>query len=230
MTLLQAGSPRPLVVIDNRDSFVFNLARYLTRLARSAAVEVVPAHETSLEDLAARAPAAVVISPGPCTPSEAGISVAAIRWARGRVPVLGVCLGHQAIAAACGAKVVRAVEPMHGRTSLIHHGGAGVFAGLPSPFAACRYHSLVVDESSLPPDVTVTARDDAGTVMGIEDQAGGLYGVQFHPEAILTDHGYHLLATFLSLAGLAHHDPQQLAEAEWVRPVVAPEPTGIVTF
>lgn len=230
MTSLQASSRRPLVVIDNRDSFVFNLARYLTRLVRDVAVEVVAAHETSLAELAALDPAAVVISPGPCTPAEAGISVEAIRWARGRVPVLGVCLGHQAIAAACGADVVRAAEPMHGRTSRMHHDATGIFAGLPSPFAACRYHSLVVDESSLPPELAVTARDDQGTVMAIADKAGGLYGVQFHPEAILSEYGYHLLANFLSLAGLAHHDPEPLAEGEWVRPVIAPEPSGIVTF
>lgn len=230
MTSLQASSRRPLVVIDNRDSFVFNLARYLARLVRNVAVEVVPAHETTLEAVVAMRPSAIVISPGPCTPSEAGISVEAIQWARGTVPVLGVCLGHQAIAAACGAKVVRAVEPMHGRTSPMHHSGAGVFAGLPSPFAACRYHSLVVDESSLPPELAVTARDDQGTVMAIADEAGGLYGVQFHPEAILSEYGYHLLANFLSLAGLAHHDPEPLAAAEWVRPVITPEPTCVVTF
>ena len=230
MTLVPARLPRPVVVIDNRDSFVFNLARYLARLARSAAVEVVPAHQTSLAELAALDPAAVVISPGPCTPAEAGISVEAIRWARGRVPVLGVCLGHQAIAVACGAKVVRATEPMHGRTSPMYHDATGIFAGLPSPFAACRYHSLVVDESSLPPELAVTARDDQGIVMAIADEAGGLYGVQFHPEAILTDYGYHLLATFLSLAGIAHHDPQSLAADEWQRPVAPPEPSGIVTF
>jgi len=230
MTSLQASSGCPLVVIDNRDSFVFNLARYLTRLAVDAAVEVMPAHETTLADLAARAPAAVVVSPGPCTPAEAGISVEAIQWARGRVPVLGVCLGHQAIAAACGATVVRADEPMHGRTSPMLHSGAGIFAGLPSPFAACRYHSLVVNESSLPPELAVTARDDQGTVMGIADESGGLYGVQFHPEAILSEYGYHLLANFLSIAGIAHHDPEPLAEGEWVRPVAPPEPSGIVTF
>lgn len=230
MTSLQASSRRPLVVIDNRDSFVFNLARYLTRLAVDVAVEVMPAHETSLAELSAVDPAALVISPGPCTPAEAGISVEAIRWARGRVPVLGVCLGHQAIAAACGADVVRAAEPMHGRTSRMHHAGTGLFQGVPSPFAGCRYHSLVVDESSLPPELAVTARDDQGTVMAMADKAGGLYGVQFHPEAILSEYGYHLLANFLSLSGLAHHDPEPLAEGEWVRPVIAPEPSGIVTF
>ncbi len=225
-----AHAPGPVVVIDNRDSFVFNLARYFARLVRNVAVEVVPAHDTTLEAVATMRPSAIVISPGPCTPSEAGISVEAVRWARGTVPVLGVCLGHQAIAAACGAKVVRAVEPMHGRTSRMHHAGTGLFQGVPSPFTGCRYHSLVVDESSLPAELAVTARDDQGTVMAIADEAGGLYGVQFHPEAILSEYGYHLLANFLSLAGIGHHDPEPLAEGEWVRPVITPEPTGVVTF
>ena len=209
MTLPSAAGP--IVVIDNRDSFVFNLARYLTRLSADAAVEVVPAHETSLADVAQRAPRAIVISPGPCTPAEAGISVEVVRWASGRVPLLGVCLGHQAIAAACGGHIVRAATPMHGRTSPMHHDGTGLFAGLPSPFAGCRYHSLVVEEASLPPQLVVTARDASGTVMAIADDAAKLYGVQFHPEAILTEHGYPMLANFLTIAGLACHAPEPLA-------------------
>jgi len=228
MTLLRA--PGPILVVDNRDSFVFNLARYLTRLAANAAVEVVPAHETTLEQVVDRVPRAIVISPGPCTPAEAGVSVPVVQWAVGRVPLLGVCLGHQAIAAACGGRVVRGDTPMHGRTSPMHHNGRGLFAGLPSPFAGCRYHSLVVEEASLPPQLKVTARDDRGTVMAIADEAAGHYGVQFHPEAILSEHGYPLLANFLAIAGIACHDPLPLAAGEWERPVAAAEPTRIVTF
>lgn len=220
----------PILVVDNRDSFVFNLARYLARLSVDAAVEVVPAHDTTLEHAVARAPQAIVISPGPCTPAEAGISVDVVRWAAGRVPLLGVCLGHQAIAAACGGSVVRATTPMHGRTSSVYHDGTGLFAGLPSPFAGCRYHSLVVEEASLPPQLAVTARDPSGTVMAMADEASGLYGVQFHPEAILTEHGYRLLANFLAMAGIACHAPNRLENTEWRRPAVVPEPTGVVTF
>lgn len=228
MTRSPAG--RSVVVIDNRDSFVFNLARYLVRLTDEVPVEVVPAHETTLEQLAAADPVAVVISPGPCTPAEAGISVEAVRWARGRVPLLGVCLGHQAIAVAYGGTIVRAEVPLHGRTSLIAHHGSDVFAGLPAPFVGCRYHSLVVDEATLPAALVVTARDERGTVMGIADQPQQVYGVQFHPEAVLTEHGYDLLANFLRGAGLACHDPRSLADAERQRAVVRAEPTRIVTF
>lgn len=228
--MTQPDACRPVLVIDNRDSFVFNLARYLVRLANRVPVHVVPAHDTSLAEIAAASPSAIVISPGPCTPAEAGISVDAVRWARGRVPLLGVCLGHQAIAAAYGADVVRATTPMHGRTSLIHHQGTGIFAGLPQPFTACRYHSLVVDGARLPSDLVVTARDEAGTVMGIADVSQGVHGVQFHPEAVLTEYGYELLANFLTAAGVACQDPQTLAADEWQRPVVAEGPTRIVTF
>ena len=228
MTLPAAAGP--ILVIDNRDSFVFNLARYLTRLSADAAVDVVPAHETSIAEVAERAPRAIVISPGPCTPAEAGISVDVVRWASGRVPLLGVCLGHQVIAAACGGRVVRAATPMHGRTSPMHHAGRGLFAGLPSPFAGCRYHSLVVEEASLPPRLVVSARDASGTVMAIADEPAGLYGVQFHPEAILTEHGYLMLANFLTIAGLARRAPEPLAGDEWHRPAATMEPARIVTF
>lgn len=189
-----------IVVLDNRDSFVHNLARYLRRLAVD--VRVVPAHGTSVGDVRRLGPAAVVISPGPCTPAEAGCSIDVVRDLGGAVPLLGVCLGHQAIAAAFGGRVVRAREPVHGRTSLVHHDGRGLFAGLPSPFAACRYHSLVVEEASLPPRLSVTARDAEGTVMAIADEGARIHGVQFHPESILTDHGFAMLANFLDLAGV----------------------------
>jgi anthranilate synthase/aminodeoxychorismate synthase-like glutamine amidotransferase len=189
-----------IVLVDNRDSFVHNLARYLVRLG--AEVRVVPAHGTGIDEIRRLAPKGIVVSPGPCTPSEAGCSIDVIRDLGAAVPVLGVCLGHQAIAAAHGGRVVRAAEPVHGRTSLVHHDGTGVFAGLPTPLTGCRYHSLVVEEASLPKRLRVTARDSEGTVMGVEDQGGRVHGVQFHPESILTDHGFALLANFLAIAGL----------------------------
>lgn len=189
-----------IVVIDNRDSFVFNLARYFHRLGCPALV--VPSHDVSVADLERLAPRAIVISPGPCTPLEAGCSLAAVQAFRGRVPVLGVCLGHQAIGAALGARIVRAREPVHGRTSPMHHDGVNLFAGIPTPFHAARYHSLVIDRESLPESLAITAVDDEGTIMAVEDRAGGLFGVQFHPESILTQHGFAILANFLDLAGV----------------------------
>jgi anthranilate synthase/aminodeoxychorismate synthase-like glutamine amidotransferase len=191
-----------LVVIDNRDSFVFNLARHLRLLGVS--VTVVPAHGTTVSDLRRLRPRAVVISPGPCTPAEAGCSIEAVRAFRGSVPILGVCLGHQAIAAAFGGRIVRASAPMHGRTSRVLHDGVNLFAGIPSPMTACRYHSLVVEPDSLPAELIVTARDETGTIMAIADELRGVHGVQFHPESILTRHGFRLLANFLDLTGLPH--------------------------
>jgi anthranilate synthase/aminodeoxychorismate synthase-like glutamine amidotransferase len=191
-----------IVVLDNRDSFVFNLARQFELLGTE--VRVVPSHAVSAADLARLGPAALVISPGPCTPAEAGCSVEAVRLLRGRVPILGVCLGHQAIAAALGGRVVRAAEPVHGRSSAIHHDGVNLFAGIPVPMTACRYHSLVVEAASLPAGLSVVARDEAGTVMAVADEAAAVYGVQFHPESILTRHGYRLLANFLERAGIPH--------------------------
>jgi anthranilate synthase/aminodeoxychorismate synthase-like glutamine amidotransferase len=190
-----------IVVLDNRDSFVFNLARHLRLLG--VPVAVVPAHTTSVADLRRLRPAAVVISPGPCTPAEAGCSLDAVREFRGRLPILGVCLGHQAIAAALGGRIVRAT-PVHGRTSEILHDSINLFAGIPSPMTAGRYHSLVVDPGSLPACLTVTARDEAGTIMAIADEPHAIHGVQFHPESILTRHGFRLLANFLDLTGLPH--------------------------
>ena len=191
-----------IVVLDNRDSFVFNLARHFELLG--APTTVVPSHATSVAAIAALAPRAIVISPGPCSPAEAGCSVEAVRAFRGRLPILGVCLGHQAIAAALGARVERAAEPVHGRTSAVHHDGVDLFAGIPSPMTACRYHSLVVAAAGLPDGVVVTARDEAGTVMAIADERNAVYGVQFHPESILTRHGFRLLANFLERAGVPH--------------------------
>jgi anthranilate synthase/aminodeoxychorismate synthase-like glutamine amidotransferase len=191
-----------IVVLDNRDSFVFNLARHFELLG--VPVDVVPSHGITAADLLRTSPQGIVISPGPCTPAEAGCSVDVIRLCRGSVPVLGVCLGHQAIAAAYGGRVVRARQPVHGRTSPVHHDAVNLFAGIPSPMAACRYHSLIVDEATLPDDLTVIARDDEGTVMAIADERRAVYGVQFHPESILTRHGFRLLANFLERAGVPH--------------------------
>ena len=191
-----------ILVLDNRDSFVFNLARYIELLGVETAVQ--PSHAIDVAGIARMGPQGIVISPGPCTPAEAGCSIAAVQALRGRVPILGVCLGHQAIAAALGARIVRAREPVHGRTSPVHHDAVNLFAGIESPMAAARYHSLVVDPATLPAGLTVTARDDSGTVMAIEHASDKLYGVQFHPESILTPDGFRLLANFLDLAGIPH--------------------------
>jgi anthranilate synthase/aminodeoxychorismate synthase-like glutamine amidotransferase len=218
-----------IVVLDNRDSFVFNLARYFHLLGCPALV--VPSHEVSVADIERLAPRGIVISPGPCTPLEAGCSLAAVRAFRGRVPLLGVCLGHQAIGQALGGKIVRAREPVHGRTSPMHHDGVNLFAGIPSPFPAARYHSLVIERESLPESLSITAVDDEGTIMAIEDRGGGLYGVQFHPESILTRHGFALLANFLDLAGIPR--VRGLPESEGTGPSGDPAPAGdgpVVTF
>jgi anthranilate synthase component 2 len=189
-----------VLMIDNYDSFTYNLVQYLGELG--AEVQVLRNDEVSVEDALALAPERIVISPGPCTPDEAGISVPLIRAAAGRVPLLGVCLGHQSIGQAFGGEVVKARAVMHGKTSPIHHQGAGVFAGLETPFEATRYHSLVVDAESLPPELEVTAwtcRDDGGRdeIMGIRHRELPVQGVQFHPESILTRHGHDLLRNFL---------------------------------
>lgn len=191
-----------IVVLDNRDSFVFNLARQFRLLG--APTIVLPAHDTTIPALRRLGPKAIVISPGPCTPAEAGCSIEAVRAFHGSLPILGVCLGHQAIAAALGGRIVRAATPRHGRTSQIRHDAVNLFAGIPSPMTACRYHSLVVDSATLPESLVVTATDEAGTVMAVADHARGIHGVQFHPESILTRHGYRLLANFLDLTGLPH--------------------------
>ena len=193
-----------IVVLDNRDSFVFNLARHFELLGVPTAV--VPSHTTTVAEITALAPRAIVISPGPCAPAEAGCSMDVVRAFRGRVPILGVCLGHQAIAAALGGRIDRAAEPVHGRTSDVFHDGVDLFAGIPSPMTACRYHSLVVAES-LPDGLVATARTADGTIMAIADERHAVYGVQFHPESILTRHGFRLLANFLTRAGVPHHAP-----------------------
>jgi len=216
-----------IVVLDNRDSFVFNLARYFHLLGTPTVV--LSSHAVGVADLLRLAPEALVISPGPCTPTEAGCSLAAISALRGRVPILGVCLGHQAIAAALGGRILRAAEPVHGRSSPIHHNGCNLFAGIPSPMIACRYHSLVVDPEGLPDELCVTARDEAGTIMALENTAERIYGVQFHPESILTPYGFHLLANFLDAAGIPRR--HQLPDPASGEGASRPETDGrIVTF
>jgi anthranilate synthase/aminodeoxychorismate synthase-like glutamine amidotransferase len=184
-----------VLVIDNYDSFVYNLVQYLGELG---AEPIVHRHDAiTTDEAAALEPDAVLISPGPGRPEDAGMSTSIIRWAAGRIPVLGVCLGHQCIGAAWGGNVIRAPEVMHGKTSRIHHEEAGVFAGLPSPFEATRYHSLLVERSSLPEEFEVTASTEDGLVMGLRHRDLDVEGVQFHPESILTASGHDLLANFL---------------------------------
>ena len=185
-----------VLVIDNYDSFVYNLVQYLGELG---AEPIVHRHDAiTTDEAAALEPDAVLISPGPGRPEDAGMSTSIIRWAAGRIPVLGVCLGHQCIGAAWGGNVIRAPEVMHGKTSRIHHEGAGVFAGLPSPFEATRYHSLLVERSSLPEEFEVTASTEDGLVMGLRHRDLDVEGVQFHPESILTASGHDLLTNFLA--------------------------------
>ena len=184
-----------VLVIDNYDSFVYNLVQYLGELGADPQVH---RHDAvTVDEVEALEPDAVLISPGPGRPEDAGVSTAVIRWAAGRVPVLGVCLGHQAIGAAWGGKVVRAPEVMHGKTSRIHHEGTGVFAGLPDPLEATRYHSLIVDRESVPDELEITATSEDGLVMGLRHRDLDVEGVQFHPESILTASGHDLLANFL---------------------------------
>ncbi len=184
-----------LLMIDNYDSFTFNLVQYFGELG--AEVKVVRNDQISVDEVGRLKPARIVISPGPCTPSEAGISLAAIARFAGAIPVLGVCLGHQAIGQAFGGKVVRAQRVMHGKVSAIRHDGRGVFAGIPDGFAATRYHSLAVERDSLPACLEVTAQSEEGEIMGLRHKALPVEGVQFHPEAMLTEHGYAMLKNFL---------------------------------
>ncbi|MFN2433605.1 MAG: aminodeoxychorismate/anthranilate synthase component II [Gemmatimonadota bacterium] len=190
------GRPRVLIV-DNYDSFVHNLARYLRELGAETRVV---RNDAAVEDLAREDPTHVLLSPGPCTPAESGVSNLAVRAFEARVPVLGVCLGHQCIGAVYGGLVTRSPRPMHGKTSLVFHEGGGVFRGLPSPFTAARYHSLVVDPASVPDELEVLATTADGDVMALAHRRHPVTGVQFHPESVLTQHGYRLLANFLGTA------------------------------
>ena len=192
------GVSTRVLVVDNYDSFVYNLVQYLGELG---ADPIVRRHDAvTLDEAAELAPDAVLVSPGPGRPKDAGVSVEMIRWAAGRIPVLGVCLGHQCIGAAWGARVERAPQVMHGKTSQIHHDGTGLFSGLSSPLEATRYHSLIVEESSLPDELEVVATSDDGLVMGLRHRDLDVEGVQFHPESILTEDGHGLLSNFLARA------------------------------
>ena len=186
-----------LLLIDNYDSFTFNLYQYLSELG--AQVEVHRNDQISVEDCIAMRPDQVVISPGPCSPHEAGISVDLVTAFAGVAPLLGVCLGHQCIGEAFGGDVVSAGEIMHGKTSLITHDNRGVFAGLPSPFEAIRYHSLAIKQETLPASLEVSARSESGITMGVRHREYVIEGVQFHPESIMTQHGHQLLQNFLNM-------------------------------
>lgn len=187
-----------LLMIDNYDSFTYNLVQYLAELGEDVAVY--RNDEIALDDVARLKPQKIVISPGPCSPNEAGISVPLIERFAGEIPILGVCLGHQSIGQALRGRIVHAKQLMHGKTSMIHHTGQGVFSGLPNPFRATRYHSLVIERESLPAELEVTAWTDDGEIMGVRHRTLPLEGVQFHPESILTEHGHALLANFLKSA------------------------------
>lgn len=185
-----------ILVIDNYDSFTYNLVQYLGELGET--VEVRRNDEIDLAGIEVLAPDHILISPGPCTPNEAGISLAVIEHFKGSIPIFGVCLGHQAIGQAFGGNVIRADRMMHGKTSEILHSGTSVFAGLPSPFTATRYHSLIVERSSLPDCLEITAETAEGEIMGLRHKEYAIEGVQFHPESIITDHGHQMLRSFLS--------------------------------
>jgi anthranilate synthase/aminodeoxychorismate synthase-like glutamine amidotransferase len=189
-----------ILLIDNYDSFVFNLARYFERLGQPT--HVVRNDAIDAAGVRRLRPDAVVLSPGPCAPQQAGCSLDVVRELHAELPILGVCLGHQAIAEAFGGRIVRATEPVHGRTSTMFHDGQGVFAGMANPSGVCRYHSLAVDEASLPECLEVTARTQRGVIMGLRHRTLPIVGLQFHPESILTDFGFELLANFLRIAGV----------------------------
>lgn len=188
-----------LMMIDNYDSFTFNLVQYLGELGQEVAVY--RNDQITLEEVAALAPRYIVISPGPCTPNEAGVSVPLIGRFAGKIPILGVCLGHQSIGQAFGGKIVHAREIMHGKVSQIFHANCGVFRNLPSPFQATRYHSLVIERESLPQCLEITAWTEDGEIMGVRHKSLAVEGVQFHPESILTEHGHALLKNFLEQEG-----------------------------
>lgn len=184
-----------LLLIDNYDSFTYNLYQYLSELG--AVVEVRRNDQVTLDEIEAMQPTQIVVSPGPCTPNEAGLSCKIIETFGPRIPLLGVCLGHQAIGQVFGGRVIRAPEPMHGKTSLMYHQGQGVFQGLQAPFEANRYHSLIVERSTLPDELEITASTADGLIMGLRHRCYPVEGVQFHPESIMTPAGKHLLRNFL---------------------------------
>jgi anthranilate synthase/aminodeoxychorismate synthase-like glutamine amidotransferase len=186
-----------ILLLDNYDSFTYNLAQYLGQMGQQLAVR--RNDEITLDEIEEMAPERIVISPGPCTPKEAGISVPLIQRFAGKIPILGVCLGHQAIGAAFGGRVIRAPKLMHGKTSEIEHDGRTIFQGLPRPFVATRYHSLIVERKSLPRELEISAETEDGTIMGFRHRKLRVEGVQFHPESVLTGAGFDLLKNFLSI-------------------------------
>ena len=192
--------PGMILVIDNYDSFTYNLVHYVNELGAETVVH--RNDKVTVQDAIAMAPEAVILSPGPCTPNEAGVCLPLLRGAPADLPILGVCLGHQAIGQAYGGEVIRAQALMHGKTSKIHHDGKGLFKGLPDGFTGTRYHSLSVERSSLPAELEITAWTDDGEIMGLQHLTRPVYGVQFHPESIATEYGHELLGNFLDLAGV----------------------------
>ena len=186
-----------ILLLDNYDSFTYNLAQYLGELG--CTVEVHRNDKISVEDIVRRKPERIVISPGPCTPQDAGICIELVQKLSGQFPILGVCLGHQAIGEAFGGKVIRAPKIFHGKTSQVHHDGKNIFRKLPDPFRATRYHSLIVERKSLPRTLAITAETEDGTIMGVRHRTHKTEGVQFHPESVLTDAGKQLLKNFLNL-------------------------------
>ena len=188
-----------LILIDNYDSFTYNLVHYLGELGAESVV--IRNDKISAEEVIAKKPQAIVLSPGPCTPNEAGVCLDLIKQAGSKIPLLGVCLGHQAIGQAYGGKVIRAPQPMHGKLSEISHTGKGVFKGLPPKFQITRYHSLIVERASLPDCLEITAETADGIIMGLQHKTHAVHGVQFHPESIASEQGHALLANFLALAG-----------------------------
>lgn len=188
-----------ILMIDNYDSFTYNLVQYLGELGQQ--LQVYRNDKIGIREIAELSPEMIVISPGPCTPDQAGISLEAIQAFAGKIPILGVCLGHQAIAQAFGGKVVRADRLMHGKTSSVHHDNKSIFADIPSPFQATRYHSLIVEKESLPDDFVISAWTEEGEIMGIRHRTLALEGVQFHPESVITQYGKELLANFVKVYG-----------------------------
>jgi anthranilate synthase component 2 len=186
-----------ILLLDNYDSFTYNLLHYLGELGKEVVVH--RNDKVSVADVLAMKPEGIVISPGPGTPEESGICLELVKQASGKIPLMGVCLGHQAIGQAFGGKVIRAPKPMHGKVSAVKHAGKGLFAGLPSPFNATRYHSLIVEKSSLPDSLEVTAETDDGIIMGLQHKTLNVHGVQFHPESIASEHGHALLKNFVKL-------------------------------
>ncbi len=211
-----------ILLIDNYDSFAHNLARYFMRLGQD--VKVVRNDAVDIATIRQLSPQAIVLSPGPCTPDEAGCSLEVVRQLHTELPILGICLGHQTIAAALGAKIVRANTPMHGRTSIIKHRKTELFEGVPDSFTVCRYHSLVVDPDSMPEELQTTATCTDDTIMALRHHTQPVFGLQFHPEAILSEHGFELLRNFLAASGLSTSpNAQQLAASE-LRPPTQPSP------